>query len=88
LRIILTCLLIEQDPQQNTRIQRAWLPYVEGAIKAAEEGLQKTQTLNQANGVKTERLSNYRAANTQVLNHDIATSLPMSGKLLKGKKDF
>jgi len=68
----------EQDPQQNTRIQRAWLPYVEGAIKAAEEGLQKTQTLNQSSGVKTEKLSNYRAANTQVLNHDIATSLPMS----------
>jgi len=68
----------EPDPQQNTRIQRAWLPYVEGAVKAAEEGLQKTSTLDQSQGVKTGKLENYRAANTQVLNWDIATSLPMS----------
>ncbi len=64
------------------------MPYVEGAVKAAEEGLQKTQTLNQATGAKTGQLSNYRAANTQVLTHDIATSLPMSGNFFKRKEGF
>jgi hypothetical protein len=68
----------EKDPQQNTRVQRAWLPYVEGAIKAAEENIQKSQTLNSSNGLKaTGQLTNYKLNNTQTLNHDIATSLPM-----------
>jgi len=68
----------ELDPQQNTRVQRAWLPYVEGAIKAAESNIEKSQTLNSSNGLKTAGvLTNYKTNNLQTLPHDIATSLPM-----------
>jgi len=68
----------EKDPQQNTRVQRAWLPYVEGAIKAAEENVEKNQTLNASNGLKSAgQLTNYKLNNAQTLPHDIATSLPM-----------
>jgi hypothetical protein len=66
------------DPQQNTRVQRAWLPYVEGAIKAAEDNMAKNDTINSTNGFKTtDKLANYRANNSQVLPYDIATSLPL-----------
>jgi hypothetical protein len=69
----------EKDPQQNTRVQRAWLPYVEGAIKAAESNIDKSQTLNSSNGLKTTGvLTNYKTNNLQTLPHDIATSLPMA----------
>jgi len=69
----------ERDPQQNTRVQRAWLPYVEGAVKAAEENIQKNQTLNSSNGLKSAgQLTNYKTNNLQTLPHDIATSLPMA----------
>jgi len=68
----------EKDPQQNTRVQRAWLPYVEGAIKAAEGNIEKSQTLNASNGLRgAGQLTNYKLNNTQTLPHDIATSLPM-----------
>jgi len=68
----------ERDPQQNTRVQRAWLPYVEGAIKAAEANIEKSQTMNASTGLKgTGQLTNYKLNNMQTLPHDISTSLPM-----------
>jgi len=68
----------EQDPQQNTRVQRSWVPYVEGSIKAAEKNMKKNDEINTTTGFKTtNRLDNYRANNSQVLPYDIATSLPM-----------
>jgi len=68
----------EKDPQQNTRVQRSWLPYVENSIKVAEENLQKTQTFNSTTGFRsTDKLANYKNINTQLKPHDIATSLPM-----------
>jgi len=69
----------EKDPQQNTQVQRSWLPYVENALKAAEVNLQKTQTLNASNSIKTtNRMTNYKTNNTQLLPYDIATSLPVA----------
>jgi len=66
------------DPQQNTRVQRSWLPYVEGAIQAAENNINKNDTINSSTGFKaSDRLANYRANNSQVLSYDIATSLPI-----------
>jgi len=68
----------ELDPQQNTRVQRSWLPYVEGAIIAAENNIKKNEEMNATTGFKTtDKLTNYRANNTQVLPYDIATSLPL-----------
>jgi len=68
----------EKDPQQNTRVQRAWLPYVEGAIKAAEANLDKSATLNSSAGLKgSGPITNYKLNNAQTLPHDIATSWPM-----------
>jgi len=68
----------EQDPQQNTRVQRSWLPYAENAIQAAENNIRKNDDANMTTGFKTtDRLANYKANNTQVLSYDIATSLPM-----------
>jgi len=68
------------DPQQNTRVQRSWLPYVEGAIQAAEANIVRNDTINASNGFKTttDNLANYRANNNQVLPYDIATSLPLA----------
>lgn len=68
----------ELDPQQNTRVQRAWLPYVENSIQTAENNMRKNETINASTGFNTtDKLANYRANNTQVLPYDIATSLPM-----------
>jgi len=68
---------IAKDPQQNTRVQRSWLPYVEGAIKAAENNVEKNVTMNTSLGIKNaDNLFNYKTNNAQVLSHDIATSLP------------
>jgi len=69
----------QKDPQQNTQVQRSWLPYVENAIKAADTNLLKTQSLNATNNIKaTNRMTNYKATNSQLLPHDIATSLPVA----------
>jgi hypothetical protein len=66
------------DPQENTRVQRSWLPYVEGAIIAAENNMKKNVEINASTGFKTtDKLTNYRANNSQVLPYDIATSLPL-----------
>jgi len=68
----------ERDPQQNTRVQRAWLPYVENAIIAAETNMSKSQEINASTGFKsTNTLANYKANNSQTLPYDIATSLPL-----------
>jgi len=68
----------EKDPQQNTRVQRSWLPYVENSIQAAEENIRKAEETNLATGFKTtEKLANYKATNSQLLPYDIATSLPL-----------
>lgn len=74
-------LSIERDPQQNTRIQRAWLPYNETALDVVEHNIQTNQMMNTQQGIKTqERFSNYRQNVTQKLPYDIATSLPLGGK--------
>jgi hypothetical protein len=66
------------DPQQNTRVQRSWLPYVEGAIQAAESNIKRNEEINASTGFKTtDKMSTYRANNSQVLPYDIATSLPI-----------
>jgi hypothetical protein len=66
------------DPQNNTRVQRSWLPYVEGAIQAAESNLRKNEDINASTGFRnTDKMSNYRANNSQALPYDIATSLPL-----------
>jgi len=76
-------IVIEKDPQQNTRVQRSWLPYVENSIKVVEQNVQKNETLNASNGLKTtNKLANYRANTSQVHSYDIATSLPMGGNPL------
>jgi hypothetical protein len=68
----------EKDPQQNTRVQRSWLPYVENSIKAAEDNIRKNETANMSSGFKTtDKLANYKQTNSQLLPHDIATSLPL-----------
>jgi len=68
----------ERDPQQNTLVQRSWLPYVENSIQTAENNMMKSQSINATNGFKTtDKLANYRTNNTQQLPYDIATSLPM-----------
>jgi len=68
----------DKDPQQNTRIQRAWLPYAENSIEAAEKNIKKSENLNTSFGFhKADKMTNYRANNSQVLPHDISTSLAM-----------
>jgi len=77
------------DPQQNTRVQRSWLPYVEGAIQAAENNMKKNDDINATTGFQTtDKLTNYRANNSQVLPYDIATSLPMGEGVLTLKSKF
>jgi len=79
----------EQDPQQNTRVQRSWLPYVEGAIKTAEENIKKNDEINATTGFKTtNKLDNYRANNSQVLPYDIATSLPLGDGMFSLNSKF
>jgi hypothetical protein len=69
---------VEKDPQQNTQVQRSWLPYEEGALKVADENMKKNQTMNATNNIKTAgKMTNYKVNNTQVLPYDIATSLPV-----------
>jgi hypothetical protein len=68
----------EKDPQQNTRIQRSWLPYTENAIIVSEQNIQKNQTMNATAGLNTtNKMAGYRANNNQTNPHDIATSLPL-----------
>jgi len=69
----------ERDPQQNTLVQRSWLPYVENSIQVAEGNMQKSQQINTSTGFKsTDKLANYKQNNDQTLPYDIATSLPMA----------
>lgn len=69
----------EKDPQQNTRVQRSWLPYVENSIKVAEDNIQKNDTVNASSGFKTnDKLANYKLTNSQRLDYDIATSIPVA----------
>jgi len=69
----------EKDPQQNTTVQRSWLPYVENAIKTAENNMRRSQEINSSTGFKsTDRLANYKSNNAQQLPYDIATSLPLA----------
>jgi len=68
----------QKDPQQNTKIQRSWLPYKENALEAAENNIKQNTMRNTSLGLKTtETLANYRTNLTQTLPYDIATSLPM-----------
>jgi len=68
----------QKDPQQNTEVQRSWLPYQEGALKVAENNMMKSQEMNASNNFKaTDKLTNYKNNNSQVLSYDIATSLPL-----------
>jgi len=68
----------QKDPQQNTEVQRSWLPYSENALKAADENMRKSQQMNASTNFKTsEKLGNYKINNCQTLPYDIATSLPL-----------
>jgi len=68
----------QKDPQQNTLIQRSWLPYVENALSTADDNMRKSTEANLSNGFKsTDKLMNYKANNSQRLPYDIATSLPV-----------
>jgi len=68
----------ERDPQQNTLVQRSWLPYVENAIQTADNNMRKSQEINSSTGFKsTDKLANYKLNNAQQLPYDIATSLPL-----------
>jgi len=79
----------EKDPQQNTRVQRSWLPYVENAIKAAEDNIRRNDDANMSSGFKTtDKLANYKANNSQVLPYDIATSLPMGDGVQSVKSKY
>jgi len=79
----------EQDPQQNTRVQRSWLPYVENAIQAAENNIRKNDDANMSSGFKsTDKLANYKANSSQVLPYDIATSLPMGDGVQSVKSKY
>jgi len=69
----------ERDPQQNTEVQRSWLPYKENALRVAEDNMSKSQQMNASSNFKaTDKLTNYKANNSQVLSYDIATSLPVA----------
>ena len=79
----------QRDPQQNTVVQRSWLPYSENALNVADDNIKKTQDLNVSNGFKTkEQLTNYKLTNTQRLPHDIATSLPMEDGMYTLKSKY
>lgn len=66
------------DPQNNTRMQRSWLPYKENALEQAEGNITKNTMRNSSMGLKTDNnLANYRQNMTQTLPYDIATSLPL-----------
>jgi hypothetical protein len=69
----------QKDPQQNTIVQRSWLPYAESALKSADDNMKKSQQMDTANGFKTsDKLGNYKVNNAQALPYDIATSLPLA----------
>jgi hypothetical protein len=66
------------DPQNNTRMQRSWLPYKENALEQAEGNITKNTMRNSSMGMKTgNQLANYKTNMAQTLPYDIATSLPM-----------
>ena len=75
---------IEKDPQQNTRIQRTWLPYNETALDTVERNIYSNNLMNTQMGIKTDkRFDNYRQNVSQKLPYDIATSLPLDSKFLR-----
>jgi len=79
----------ERDPQQNTLVQRSWLPYVENSIQVADANMTKSQQINTSTGFKTtDKLANYRTNNDQTLPYDIATSLPMGDGVLSLKSKY
>jgi len=68
----------EKDPQQNTRVQRAWLPYVENTISVVERNIINNEQINTSTGFRgTDKMANYRVNNSQMHGYDIATSLPL-----------
>jgi len=79
----------QKDPQQNTEVQRSWLPYKENALQAADENMRKSQQMNTSNSFKTtNQLENYKLNNTQRLPHDIATSLPVEDGMYALKSKY
>ncbi|KAL4432987.1 hypothetical protein ABPG74_005360 [Tetrahymena malaccensis] len=68
----------EQEPKDNTSIQRSWLPYKDKALQVAQNNLIKNETLNQTKGFTPfNPLITYKNNLSQVQQHDIATSLPI-----------
>jgi len=79
----------QKDPQQNTEVQRSWLPYSENALKAAEENMKKSQQMNASNNFKTtNQLTSYKLDNSQRLPYDIATSLPVEDGMYTLKSKY
>ncbi|EGR32527.1 hypothetical protein IMG5_079140 [Ichthyophthirius multifiliis] len=68
----------EQDPKDNTSIQRAWLPYYDKALQVAEKNLQINNQINQSKGFQPkDQLQTYKTNLNQVFKRDITTSLPI-----------
>jgi len=79
----------ERDPQQNTLVQRSWLPYVENALQTADENMKRSQQINASTGFKsTDKLANYKLNNAQQLGYDIATSLPLGDGVHSIKSNY
>ena len=58
------------------------MPYAETSIDTVEKNLSNTNNFAQTSGFKgKDTMSLYKTANDQKKPHDIATSLPMGGKL-------
>ncbi|KRX02786.1 hypothetical protein PPERSA_02276 [Pseudocohnilembus persalinus] len=68
----------EQEPKDNTAIQRSWLPYQDKALNAADNNLKNNQTVNSKSGfTPQDPMQTYKQNNQQTLPYDIATSLPL-----------
>jgi hypothetical protein len=79
----------QKDPQQNTEVQRSWLPYAENALKAADTNMRKSQQMDVTNSFKTsDKLGNYKVNNVQTLPYDIATSLPVGDGMQSLKSKY
>lgn len=79
----------QKDPQQNTIVQRSWLPYAENALKAADDNMKMSKQMDTASNFKSsDKLGNYKVNNAQTLPYDIATSLPVADGMQSLKSKY
>jgi hypothetical protein len=69
---------VDADPQNNTRIQRSWLPGGDRSVDVAERNMKLNLDFNASRGsFDGDAMKDYRRNLSQTKPYDIATSLPL-----------